>query len=47
VLSPRLDRNPQGRLLLGVPSITADRQITAWNERHARLPIIRADSLVA
>jgi hypothetical protein len=47
VLSHRLDRNPQGRLLLGAPSITADRQINDWNERHARLQIIRADSLVA
>jgi PIN domain nuclease of toxin-antitoxin system len=34
-------------LVLGVPLITADRQITAWNERHARLQIIRPDSLVA
>ncbi len=34
-------------LVLGVSLITADRQITAWNERHARLQIIRADSLVA
>jgi hypothetical protein len=29
-----------------VPLITADRQIINWNERHARLQIIPADSLV-
>ena len=34
-------------LVLGVPLITADRQIISWNERHARLQIIRADSLAA
>ena len=34
-------------LVLGVPLITADRQIIGWNERHARLQIIPADSLVA
>lgn len=34
-------------LVLGVPLITADRQITAWNERRARMQIIRADSLAA
>jgi PIN domain nuclease of toxin-antitoxin system len=33
-------------LVLGVPLITADRQIINWNERHAQLQIIRADSLV-
>lgn len=32
-------------LVLGVPLITADHQIISWNERHARLQIIRADSL--
>lgn len=34
-------------LVLGVPLITADRQIIDWNERHARLQIIPADSLAA
>ncbi len=34
-------------LVLGVPLITADRQTIAWNDRHARLQIIRADSLAA
>ncbi len=29
-------------LVLGAPLITADRQIISWNERHARLQIIRA-----
>lgn len=33
--------------VLGVPLITADRQIIGWNERRARLQIIRADSLAA
>jgi PIN domain nuclease of toxin-antitoxin system len=33
-------------LVLGVPLITADRQIINWNEHHAQLQIIRADSLV-
>jgi len=28
-----------------VPLITADRQIIGWNDRHARLQIIPADSL--
>ncbi len=32
-------------LVLGVPLITADRQITGWNKHHARLQIIPADSL--
>jgi PIN domain nuclease of toxin-antitoxin system len=31
--------------ILGTPLITADRQIISWNERHAQLQIIRADSL--
>ena len=30
-------------LVLGVPLITADRQIIGWNDHHARLQIIRAD----
>ena len=34
-------------LVLGAPLITADRQIIGWNERHARLQIIRADALAA
>ncbi len=34
-------------LVLGVPLITADRQIIGWNERRAQLQIIRADSLAA
>ena len=34
-------------LVLGVPLITADRQIIGWNERHARMQIIQADSLAA
>lgn len=34
-------------LVLGVPLITADRQIINWNERRAQLQIIRADSLAA
>ena len=32
-------------LVLGVPLITADRQIIGWNKHHARLQIIPADSL--
>lgn len=34
-------------LVVGAPLITADRQIITWNERHARLQIIPADSLAA
>ena len=30
-------------LVLGVPLITADRQIINWNERHAQLQIIRTN----
>ena len=30
-------------LVLGVPLITADRQIIGWNDHHARLQIVRAD----
>jgi PIN domain nuclease of toxin-antitoxin system len=30
-------------LVLGVPLITADRQIISWNKRHAGLQIIPAD----
>jgi len=30
-------------IVLGAPLITADRQIISWNERHARLQIIRTD----
>jgi PIN domain nuclease of toxin-antitoxin system len=29
-------------LVLGVPLITADRQIIGWNERHARLQLVNA-----
>ncbi len=32
-------------IVLGAPLITADRQIISWNEHHARLQIIPADSL--
>jgi PIN domain nuclease of toxin-antitoxin system len=32
-------------LVLGVPLITADRQIINWNERHARLQIVNAAQL--
>jgi len=32
-------------LVLGVPLITADRQIINWNERHARLQIVKAAQL--